>query len=285
MRSRPARRRTPRARCVGLTQLLPVLLAVALAACVGGAPADRAPDPGATSVATSAPDALLVLAAASLTEAFEAIGAEFAATDGGVPVTFSFAGSQTLAAQLVEGAPADVFAAADAARMDVVAAAGLLAAGSAPASASAPTTFATNRLAIAVEPGNPRGVADLADLARDDLVVVLPAEEVPAGRYARQVLAAAGVAVAPASLERDVRAALTKVALGEADATIAYTSDLVAAGRVDGVAIPDDVNVVATYPIAVLADAPARAAAGRFVAFVLSPRGRALLAAHGFGVP
>ncbi len=277
----PARRRRPRA---GRTLLLPVLLAATLAACAGGPTAAPAPvpatDPAPVPDPGPGPEALLVLAAASLTEAFEAIGAEFAATDGGVPVTFSFAGSQTLAAQLVEGAPADVFAAADAARMNVVAAAGLLAAG------SAPTTFATNRLAIAVEPGNPRAVAGLAALARDDLVVVLPVEEVPAGLAARQVLDAAGVAGAPASLERDVRAALTKVALGEADATIVYTSDLVAAaGRVDDVAIPDDVNVVATYPIAVLADATSRAGAERFVAFVLSPRGRAILAEHGFGAP
>ncbi len=226
----------------------------------------------------AAPDELVVFAAASLAEAFEAIGAEFAATDGGVPVTLNLAGSQTLAAQLVEGAPADVFASADAARMAVVASAGLL--------AGDPLPFATNRLAIAIEPGNPSGVAGLGDLAREDLIVVLPAEEVPAGRYARAALAAAGVDVAPASLEPDVRAALAKVALGEADATIVYTSDLVvAADRVHGVAIPAAVNVVASYPIAVLAGAASPDVAARFVAFVRSERGRALLAEHGFGAP
>ena len=247
-------------------------IAAVVAACApGSGPATTGSDRGADR-------GIVVFAAASLAEAFAAIGGEFAATDGGAPVTLNLAGSQTLAAQLREGAPADVFAAADTAQMDVVASAGLL--------AGEPQPFATNRLAVAVEPGNPRGVTGLADLGRDDLIVVLPAEEVPAGRYARAALDAAGVTVAPASLEPDVRAALAKVALGEADATVVYASDLVAAAdRVDGVAIPDDVNVVATYPIAVLADAPAPDVAARFVAFVLSERGRALLAEHGFGAP
>ncbi len=244
-------------------------LAALLAACSAGGREETA----------SASDGLVVFAAASLTEAFEALGTAFAATEGGLPVTLNLAGSQTLAAQLVEGAPADVFAAADAVRMAVVAEAGLLAAPAEP--------FATNHLAIVVEPGNPRGITGPPDLARGDLVVVLPAEEVPAGRYARQVLAAAGVNVAPASLEPDVRAAVAKVALGEADATIAYASDVASAdGRVDGVAIPDAVDVTATYPIAVLVDAPAGVdVAARFVAFVRSDAGRAILAAHGFGAP
>ena len=260
---RPDRRRSRR------VLVAAVLLGAAVGAC--------GTDGGA--VAPDARTELVVFAAASLTEAFEALGDAFAATDGGIPVVLNLAGSQTLAAQLVEGAPADVFAAADAVRMGVVAEAGLLAAPAEP--------FATNRLAIVVEPGNPRGVTGPAGLARGELVVVLPAEEVPAGRYARQLLAAAGVTVAPASLEPDVRAAVAKVALGEADATIAYASDVANAdGRVDGVAIPGDVNVTATYPIAVLADAPAGVdAAAGFVAFVRSEAGRAILAAHGFGAP
>jgi molybdate transport system substrate-binding protein len=253
----------------------------ALAALVAGmlGAGCAAADGGGTSEGPGTPPELVVFAAASLAEAFEALGDAFAATDGGVPVVLNLAGSQTLAAQLVEGAPADVFAAADAVRMGVVAEAGLLAAPAEP--------FATNHLAIVVEPGNPRGITGPPDLARGDLVVVLPAEEVPAGRYARQVLAAAGVTVAPASLEPDVRAAVAKVALGEADATIAYASDVASAdGRVDGVAIPDAVDVTATYPIAVLVDAPAGVdVAARFVAFVRSDAGRAILAAHGFGAP
>ena len=228
--------------------------------------------------APDAPSELVVFAAASLTEAFAAVGTAFTATEGGAPVVLNLAGSQTLAAQLLEGAPADVFAAADEVRMRVVADAGLLAA--------TPVPFATNRLAIVVEPGNPRGVGGVADLARDALVVVLPAAEVPAGRYARQVLDVAGVDVAPASLEPDVRAAVAKVALGEADATLAYTSDVAnASGRVEGVAIPDEVNVTATYPVGVLAATSQPEVAARFVAFLRSDSGREILAAHGFGAP
>ena len=273
MTPRPDLPRDARGPRRGLVRAVGLLTVIAvMAACAPGS------DRTASGPGPAEGREVVVFAAASLAEAFEAIGTEFAATAGGVPVMLNLAGSQTLAAQLVEGAPADVFASADTARMDVVAAAGRLAGG--------PQPFATNGLAIAVEPGNPHGIAGPADLRRDDLIVVLPAAEVPAGRYARAMLDAAGVTVAPDSLEPDVRAALSKVALGEADATVVYTSDLVAAaGRVEGVAVPDDVDVVATYPIAVLADAPAPDAAARFVAFVLSPRGRAVLAEHGFGAP
>lgn len=273
------RRTAARSRPNGTLGARATAVALLLAACTVPSTADPAGSAApAAPAARDTPSELVVFAAASLSEAFEAIGTEFAATVGGVPVTLNLAGSQTLAAQLREGAPADVFAAADDVQMDVVAAAGLL--------AGDPQPFAANRLAIAVEPGNPQGVTGLADLARDDLIVVLPAPEVPAGRYARAALDATGVAVAPASLEPDVRAALSKVALGEADATIVYASDLVAAaGRIDGVAIPDATNVAATYPIAVLADAPAPDVAARFVAFVRSERGRALLVEHGFDAP
>jgi len=271
-----SRSRRVRGRAAARVAALAVPLAVAVPSvlatgCSAGSDAAGPPPEGRTE--------LVVFAAASLAEAFAALGDAFAATDGGAPVVLSLAGSQTLAAQLVAGAPADVFASADAVRMQVVADAGLLAR---PAEA-----FATNRLAIAVERGNPHGIAGLTDLNRPDLVVVLPAEEVPAGRYAREVLAAAGVTVAPASLEPDVRAALAKVRLGEADATIVYASDVVAAaGAVTGVAIPAEVDVTATSTIAVLADAPAGVAlAERFVAFVRSEAGRAILADHGFGAP
>lgn len=221
---------------------------------------------------------VLVFAAASLTEAFEALAAAFTDANPEVVVTLNLAGSQTLASQIAEGAPADVFASADTTQMDAVADTTTL--------AGEPAVFTANRLAIVVEAGNPRGIGGLADLADDDLLVVLPAEEVPAGRYARQVLQGADVTVTPVSLERDVRAALSKVALGEADASIVYASDLVAAGeRVTGVEIPADDNVTAVYPIARLADAPNPVAADAFVAFVLSEPGQAILAEHGFSAP
>lgn len=221
---------------------------------------------------------LTVFAAASLTEAFDELSEVFVAANPDLEVTRNHAGSQTLASQIEAGAPADVFASADETQMDAVADAGDL--------AGEPITFAENRLAIAVEPGNPLDIDGPADLADPDLLLVLPAEEVPAGRYARAALEAADVEVSPSSLERDVRAALAKVALGEADAAVVYASDVaVSAGRVDGVAIPAGQNVAASYPIAVLADAPNPGAAEAFVAFVRSDEGQQILAAHGFTAP
>ncbi len=221
---------------------------------------------------------LLVFAAASLTDAFDELGDAFTAAEPRVEVVLNLAGSQTLASQIVEGATADVFASADPTQMDVVAAAGEL--------AHDPQVFTTNRLAIAVEPGNPLGLTGLEDLADPELLVVLPAEENPAGRYARQALDAAGVALTPVSLERDVRAARSKVELGEADATIVYASDIVAARRrVDGIDLPAEHDVPVAYPIARLADAPDAEVADAFVAFVLSEQGQAILATYGFTSP
>jgi molybdate transport system substrate-binding protein len=221
---------------------------------------------------------LSVFAAASLTEAFEEIADGFTEEHPDVEVVFNFAGSQTLASQINEGAPADVFASADTHQMDAVAAAGGLAGG--------PEVFTSNLLAIAVEPGNPLGIETLADLADPDLLLVLPAEEVPAGRYAREALRAAGVSVSPVSLERDVRAALSKVALGEADASIVYASDVVAAGdSVEGIEIPMEDNIPATHLVAALPEAGNRAAAEAFVGYVLGEKGQGILQDHGFSEP
>lgn len=219
-----------------------------------------------------------MLAAASLTDAFTDIATVFEAANPGVEVALDLAGSQQLVARILEGAPADVFASASPEHLDAVArAVGL---------AGEPVTFAENVLEIAVEPGNPARVEGLADLARDDLVVVLAAPEVPAGRYAAQALDRAGVDVQPASLELDVRAALGKVAIGEADAAVVYRSDVRAAGHtVEGVRIADAQNVVAQYPIAVLADAPNPIVAREFLDAVLDERGRAALIEHGFSIP
>lgn len=256
-------------------RLVVLVLALLLAACGGttdgsDAPATDPGDPRATGE-------LVVFAAASLTDAFEELGDVLESASPGLSVTFNLAGSQTLASQIVEGAPADVFASASGAQMDVVAEAGL---------AVDPAPFVTNLLAIAVEPGNPLGITGLEDLARDDVVLVLAGEEVPAGQYAAEALEQAGVAVSPASLEVDVRATLGKVALGEADAAIVYASDVVAAGdTVEGVAIPDEHNVVATYPVAVLADAANPDAAAAFLALLRSDEGLAVLERFGFTAP
>lgn len=224
------------------------------------------------------PTRLTVFAAASLTDAFAELADAFAADHPGVRVDVNAAGSQTLAHQINQGAPADVFASSAAEQMAVVEEAGNLAA--------QPRVFAANRLAIAVEEGNPRGVRGLADLADPDLVVALPGEQVPAGAHARRVLDAAGVTVEPATLEADVRTALGRVVLGEADASVVYASDVVAAdGRVDGVAIPEGANVTVAYPIAALAGPADPADARAFVAFVLGEEGQAILARHGLRAP
>jgi molybdate transport system substrate-binding protein len=204
-----------------------------------------------------------VLAAASLTEAFEDLSG----------ATFSFAGSQQLVAQVEAGAPVDVVATADAEAMDRLVRAGLV---------RQPRDFARNRLAIAVEPGNPERITGLADLGRAGLKVVLADPAVPAGRYTRQVLARAGVEVRPVSLELDVKAVARTVAAGEADAGVVYETDVVVGSRVD---VPDAANVVATYPVAVVAASAKRARAEAFVDRLLGPEGRAALAGRRFGLP
>lgn len=220
---------------------------------------------------------LRVGAASSLTAAFERIGAEFGAAHPGVTVEFSFGSSSDLARQIAEGAPVDVFASADTKNMDSVAAAG---------AAGESQLFATNSLQIIVGPGNPKGVTGVADLARPDLLVVTCAPEVPIGRYTQQVLDSAGVTVSPASLEENVKAIVSKVTLGEADAGVVYRTDVIAAAdRATGVEIPDEVNVVASYPIAALKTASNRTAADDFVRFVLSAAGQDILRRFGFGAP
>jgi molybdate transport system substrate-binding protein len=221
---------------------------------------------------------VIVFAAASLTNAFNEIGAHLKEQNPAAKVTFNFAGSQQLTAQILEGASPDVYASASGEQMKKVADAGKLAGDA--------RTFATNLLAIAVEKGNPKHVAGLADLAKPGLVVVLAAEEVPAGKYARQALTKANVTVKPASLDLDVRAVLSKVSLGEADAGIVYKSDIVAAGdKVEGVAVAAEHNVTATYPVAILKAAPNAAGANAFVALLTSPYGREVLAKYGFLPP
>lgn len=215
------------------------------------------------------PTHVTVFAAASLQPPFDRIAKQMH-----LDATFNYAGTQTLAAQLTQGAQADVFASADTAHMETVQEAGLL--------DGAPQVFAHNRLEIAVAKGNPKHIQSLADLARPGLVVVLADPSVPAGKYAQQALAKADVQVKPVSLELQVTAVLNKVALGEADAGIVYASDVITSGKVDGIAIPDSQNVIAEYPIAVLSRAPDKTAATAFVNYVLSPAGQAVFKQAGF---
>ena len=219
------------------------------------------------------PTTVTVFAAASLQPAFDMI-AKDVRSNNNLQVSYSYAGTQTLTSQLTQGAQADVFASADAAHMTTLQNAGLIAGTS--------KVFARNRLEIAVAKGNPKGIHGLADLARSGLVVVLADPSVPAGKYAQQALAKAGVNVKPASLELQVTAVLSKVALGEADAGIVYVSDIVTSGKVDGIAIPASQNVIAEYPIAKLAAATNNGGADAFIAYVVSPAGQSLLVAAGF---
>ncbi|WP_040339225.1 molybdate ABC transporter substrate-binding protein [Candidatus Blastococcus massiliensis] len=220
---------------------------------------------------------LTVFAAASLSDVFPRLGQELEEAHPGLGVRFNFAGSSALATQIAQGAPVDVFAAADETQMAVVTDAGL---------AGQPTMFAANVLEIAVPAGNPAGVTGLADLARDELVVALCAPEVPCGAAADQVLAAAGVTPAPDTLEQDVRAVLTKVRLGEVDAALVYASDVVSSsGDVEGIPVPEAADSTNEYPVCVLDDAPNPRAARAFVDLLLSERGRRALADAGFREP
>jgi molybdate transport system substrate-binding protein len=242
--------------------------AALLAACGGVASRPASPAPDASGTVT-------VLAAASLTQAFTKIGEQVHARYPAVDVRFSFAGSPTLVTQIQQGAPADVFASADQPNMRKVVSGGF--------SLGAPAVFARNRLAIAVQAGNPKHVAAVSDLANPALKVDVCAPAVPCGAYATTVFGRAGIRVTPVSQEQDVKAVLTKVGLGEADAGIVYVTDVRSAGpRVEGVAIPDSLNTTAEYPIVELKTVQSGAAARAFLDYVLSAPGQKLLADSGF---
>jgi molybdate transport system substrate-binding protein len=249
-----------------LAGLAVVLVTSACAGAQGG-------DPGA-----NLRGRVLISAASSLTDAFAAIESSFEAAHPGVDVVVNYGGSSSLREQILEGAPVDVFASASPATMDEIVRSGDV--------SGQATIFARNRLEIAVPKGNPAGVTGLADFGRDDLLLGLCAEGVPCGDFARQALAKAGVMPAIDTNEPDVRALLTKIEAGELDAGITYVTDVAAtAGAVDGVDIPQAENVVADYPIAVLAGAPNPTAAQAFVDFVTSAEGRKILAGFGFLSP
>lgn len=221
---------------------------------------------------------ITVSGAASLTAAFGAVVEAFGETQPGAVVHTNFAGSSTLVQQIREGAPVDVFASADQGNMRKLVDAGAV--------AGAPVVFATNRLAIVVARGNPKRIGGIADLAKPGLIVSLCAPAVPAGTYAREIFAKSGVTLPESSQELDVKAVLSRVVLGEADAGIVYTTDVLAAGdRVEAVAIPDALNVVARYPVAVLVHAKQPDLARAFVAYLTSPAGQAILQRFGFLPP
>jgi len=218
---------------------------------------------------------LLVSAAASLTDAFAEMESVFEEANTDVDVVLNLGSSSALREQILEGAPADVFASANTSNMDQVADAGELSGGA--------EIFVTNSLQIAVPIGNPAGVTGLEDFAREELLIGLCAEGVPCGAFGRQALASARVLPSVDTNEPDVRALLTKIEAGELDAGITYVTDVLStSGTVEGIVIPAEVNVVADYPIATLADAPNPDAAAAWVEFVLSDEGQAILTSYGF---
>lgn len=218
-----------------------------------------------------------VLAASSLTDAFNVVAAGFA-RDGAAGIEVHAGGSSALVSQLDAGIEADVLATADRATMQRAIDAGLI--------AGRTRVFATNHLEIAVAAGNPKRIATLADLARPGVLVSVAAADVPAGAYARQALASAGVELRAATEEANVRAVLTKVILGEVDAGIVYASDLASAAQgVEGVAIAAEHDVRASYHVAVVTRAGNPAGAARFIDALMSADGRAVLRRFGLGVP
>lgn len=269
MRRSPSRLRVP----------LALVAALVAGACSSGStnvstsPSTAGPATTVGAVAGSA----TVFAAASLTAAFNDARAALAAASPALSLTYNFAGSNALVTQIVQGAPADVFASADMANMQKLVDAGLVA---------TPVIFARNKLEIAVAAGNPRNITGIADLARPGVSVVLEAVGVPAGDYTRQVLDGQHLSIAPKSLETDVKSALTKVTSGEADATVVYVTDVAAGGpMVTGVAVPDSLQPSITYPIAVVKGAKNPAAAQAFVDSAVSGTVQRSLGAAGFLPP
>jgi molybdate transport system substrate-binding protein len=247
--------------------------------------------PSAAYAPASSASTLTVFAAASLTEAFEELGALFRGRHPGIALRFNFAGSQQLAAQLEHGARADVFASADRRWMARVEDRGL--------TAGRPVIFAHNRLVVILPAANPAGIVRLEDLGRPGIKLIVAAEEVPVGAYSRAVLrklarrpgngadyerrALANVV----SEEENVKGVVAKVQLSEADAGLVYRSDVTPgiASRLRVLEIAPAVNMVASYPIAPLADSEAPAAARAFVELTRGPEARAVLERHGFTVP
>jgi len=260
------------ARWIGAAVAGLTALTLGLAGC--GGRTNAGPAPGGTAVTGT----VTVFAAASLTESFTRIGRDFEAANPGAKVTFNFAGSSALATQIDQGAPADVFASAAPANMKTVTDAGN--------GAGTPTTFVKNQLVIVVPRGNPKGITGLRELTKPGVKVALCAEQVPCGAAAKKALAAADVKLTPVTLEQDVKAALSKVKLGEVDAALVYRTDArTAAADVDGVEFPESAQAVNEYPIVALKDAPNKAGAQAFVAYVLSDKGRAVLTQAGFQAP
>ncbi|MDX3128499.1 molybdate ABC transporter substrate-binding protein [Streptomyces europaeiscabiei] len=266
-------RRPMQVAALGATALL------ALSACSSSGDSSSAKSGSSASAASDKlSGTVTVFAAASLKESFTALGKQFEEEHPGTKVTFSFGGSDSLAASITGGAPADVFASASPKTMAIVTDAG--------DASGTPATFVRNQLEIATLPGNPDKIASLKDLTRSSLKVVLCDKEVPCGAAAQKALDAAKLKLTPVSYEQDVKAALTKVELKEADAAVVYKTDVHAAGdKVEGVEFPESADAVNDYPIVRLKDAQNAEAAKAFIALVRSAEGQQVLTGAGFLKP
>ncbi|MFD4974141.1 molybdate ABC transporter substrate-binding protein [Streptomyces sp. NPDC058424] len=253
---------------------------LALSACSSSSSDDSSSAGSGTSEA-AAPKlsgTVTVFAAASLKESFTTLGKQFEQQHPGTKVTFNFGGSDSLAASITSGAPADVFAAASAKTMAIVT--------DKKDAAGTPVTFVRNQLEIATAPGNPDKISSLKDLTGPGLKVVLCDKTVPCGAAAQKVLDASHLKLTPVSYEQDVKSALTKVELKEADAALVYKTDVkAAAGRVQGVEFPESADAVNDYPITLLKSAPNATAAKAFVELVTSAEGQKVLTGAGFLKP
>jgi len=244
--------------------------------------------PAATASSAPKPRTLNVFAAASLTDAFTQLGKKFETVHPGIMVTFNFAGSQALRTQIEEGAPADVFASASKTEMDTLVTDGFIVPGTS-------QVFLNNKLIVILPANNTAHVTKLQDLANLGIKLVLAAEEVPVGKYARQALDQMNgqfgtdfkdkVLANVVSNEDNVKQVVAKVQLGEADAGIVYTSDAVAAPELKTIEIPSELNVIAQYPIATLTKSTKTDLGTSFIEYVLSSDGQAVLQKWGFAPP
>lgn len=260
------------------TRGLALCVAMLVAACSPAQDDSRTGTTDGTLPAGDVTGDVTVFAAASLKSTFTELGSRFENAYPGTAVTFNFAGSSDLAAQLAQGAPADVFAAADMSNMAKVVDSGLVAAD--------PVEFASNTLTIVTPPGNPKGIATFADLARSGTQVVVCAPQVPCGAATEKAEKATGVTLAPVSEESAVTDVLGKVTSGQADAGLVYVTDAAGAGAgVTTIPFPEAAQATNTYPIAVLADSTNPVAAQKFVELVTGQQGREVLSAAGFAAP
>lgn len=237
-----------------------------------------------SSTPTAAPVTINVFAAASLTASFDEIKTQFEAKNPNVTVTYNFAGSNTLAAQITQGAPADVFASADTKNMDKVS-----------SLVNTPQTFAKNKVVVIIPANNPGNIKTLHDLANHGVKIAVANSSVPVGNYTLEVLSKMGQSSEYGSAyesavkanfvtqETSVSGVVQKVQLGEVDAGFVYVSDAYSAGsKVSSIDIPDQYNVLADYPIATVKDSKNPTTAESFMQYVLSPDGQAILTKHHF---